>query len=800
MTKAFVVGLLAGVVLPAAAFAQPRSSTVEEVVVVAPSGTASTTDPAKLGSTVQSLGSEDLEDSASLSITEGLQRRAAGFSVSDTQGNPLTGDVNYRGFAASPLQGSPQGLAVYLDGQRLNEGFGDTVNWDLIPQVAIRRLDIFSNNPVYGLNALGGAISLHTKDGFSAPGLKAVGEAGSFDSREGSLEGGWNSGVVGLYGAIDGGQEDGFRDISGAKVARGLGDLAIKSDKAEFHLTGAASYSRLGVTGPTPVDLLAADRGAVYTNPQVTQNRARMLAANGSFALSDTLTLEANAHIRRYDQRHLDGNDGDFESCSDDAGNPLFGALCLTDEDFPAALRPPKQQFQITDLTGVPIACPGSLSSGCNTTPYGTLDRARTRSITRGADLQLVSRAAVFGRPNNLVVGASVDHSEIRFGSTSTLAAINPDLSVTTDFAAPGVGEVIRAGPAVAYGPVDIHAFNRQSGLYFNDTLDLTDRLFLTFGGRYNRVGVRTADLTGFSPDLNAASTYTRFNPAASLAFKVSDALTVYAGYSENNRAPTPLELGCSNPLKPCLLENSLVADPPLKQVLARTYEGGARGKFGFAGGRFSWEADAYQTENRHDIVNLASALAGRGYFANVPGTRRSGFDLSVDYRAMRWSAYAAYSYVRAEYRFDGLIASPNAPQADEDGAIEVQSGDRLGGIPPQRLKLGLDYDLTEALTVGADLVGVSSQYFAGDENNLNSKLPAYATVNLRGEWKVGDHAEIYARVDNLLDKDYATFGTYFDPEGVSRVMPNPLPDDPDPRTVTPASPRRVSVGVRLKF
>src|SRR5262249_21172264 len=71
--------------------------------------------------------------------------------------------------AASPLQGTPQGLAVYMQGIRVNEAFGDTVNWDLIPKVAIGRSDVWTNNPAFGLNALGGAISFQMKDGFAAP-------------------------------------------------------------------------------------------------------------------------------------------------------------------------------------------------------------------------------------------------------------------------------------------------------------------------------------------------------------------------------------------------------------------------------------------------------------------------------------------------------------------------------------------------------------------------------------------------------------------------------------------------------
>ncbi len=32
------------------------------------------------------------------------------------------------------MLGTPQGLAVYQNGVRINEVFGDTVNWDLIPE------------------------------------------------------------------------------------------------------------------------------------------------------------------------------------------------------------------------------------------------------------------------------------------------------------------------------------------------------------------------------------------------------------------------------------------------------------------------------------------------------------------------------------------------------------------------------------------------------------------------------------------------------------------------------------------
>ena len=87
-------------------------------------------------------------------------------------------DVQYRGFTASPVEGTPQGLAVYQNGVRINEVFGDTVNWDLIPSNAINGVTVVSGNPLYGLNALGGALNISMKDGFSYQGVESDTRAG----------------------------------------------------------------------------------------------------------------------------------------------------------------------------------------------------------------------------------------------------------------------------------------------------------------------------------------------------------------------------------------------------------------------------------------------------------------------------------------------------------------------------------------------------------------------------------------------------------------------------------------------
>src|SRR5262245_33771509 len=109
----------------------------------------------------------DFSRDYSPNVVETFAQRIPGVTTNNVQGNEFATDLRYRGFAASPLQGTPQGLAVYMQGIRINEAFGDTVNWDLIPKVAIGRSDVWTNNPAFGLNALGGAISFQMKDGFN---------------------------------------------------------------------------------------------------------------------------------------------------------------------------------------------------------------------------------------------------------------------------------------------------------------------------------------------------------------------------------------------------------------------------------------------------------------------------------------------------------------------------------------------------------------------------------------------------------------------------------------------------------
>jgi iron complex outermembrane receptor protein len=528
-----------------------------------------------------------------------------------------------------------------------------------------------------------------------------------------------------------------------------------------------------------------------------------MVGINGKYALTDTWSLQGNVYGRWFKQGHVDGNDADVERCSNSSS--YAGNLCLEDDGFArpvpfigAAALAFRNQFVILNANNQPIPCPPGAGNTCASVPYGTIDRTNTDSTTFGGALQAVSDAKLFDHGNHFVVGGSIDRGSTSFGATSTLGYIYPDLSIGSNSSIPGNGSIIHTLGNVGYTPVGIDARNTYYGAFITDTFDITDRLAATAGGRYNIAKISVMDVLGSSPDLNSDSTFSRFNPTAGLAYKIAPWMTVYGNYSESNRAPTPLELGCSNPSKPCLLESFLVSDPPLQQVVGHTYEAGLRGTVPIWEGALEWKAGLYRTDSDNDIVNLASAIQGRGYFANVPETRRQGVELSAEFKSSRWLIYSGYSYIDATYRFSGDLASPNNPLADENGNIHVVPGNHIPGIPQHQFKAGAEYLVTPEWKVGADLVAVGSQFFVGDDANQNQKLPAYAVVNLHTSYQLTKNITLFGLVNNLFNNKYALYGTYFSPDGTSKAgLPIELTDQ---RTEVPGQPFAIYGGIRIKL
>jgi len=230
-------GVLSLGILSWPVMAQQLAADTERVVVY---GTLPNSDfglsPDKVPGGLQSLGAAELGAQHGGSLLSALGTQAAGISLSDVQGNGLFQNLRFHGFDASPLQGTPQGLAVYQNGVRLNEAFGDTVNWDAIPQNAIDRAEVWSSNPVFGLNALGGAVNLAMKNGFTWQGAEASLQGGAYGHGMVTAQGGLNDGAFSFYGAAEGVTDEGWRFHSQSNVARLYADAGWRFGMSEIHL------------------------------------------------------------------------------------------------------------------------------------------------------------------------------------------------------------------------------------------------------------------------------------------------------------------------------------------------------------------------------------------------------------------------------------------------------------------------------------------------------------------------------------------------------------------------------------
>ena len=142
----------------------------------------------KVPSSINFVDARQIQRTNSLNITDALQQNVPAININEVAGNPFQPSVEFRGFVGSPVSGTPQGLAVYQNGVRINEAFGDTVNWDLIPTAAIKSIAVVTNNPAFGLNALGGAVTVQMKDGFGYQGAEIDTMGGSYGRLQSSAQ------------------------------------------------------------------------------------------------------------------------------------------------------------------------------------------------------------------------------------------------------------------------------------------------------------------------------------------------------------------------------------------------------------------------------------------------------------------------------------------------------------------------------------------------------------------------------------------------------------------------------------
>jgi len=735
-------------------------------------------DKDKIPGNIQTLRSSDLTRNGAASVLGALDQQVSGVNFNDTLADPFQPEVLFRGFEASPVLGTPQGMAVYQNGVRVNEAFGDTVNWDLIPDIAIDRIDVLNATSVFGLNALGGAMTVTMKNGFTYQGFDATVSGGSFNQRQAQAEYGVNDGTLGAYVAVNGLKEGGWRHFAQDRVKQYYLDLSFHADPITSDLSYSRANNRLFGQGAAPVQSLAISPENVFTGPQDNIDNLDMITLNTAYNFTPTLALSNVVYFRNYRQTVANGDDSNYAAC-DDAVGP--GLLCDGD-------------YVLTDTAGQNI--PDITNGGA--TLIGQNDYEAIHSQTWGGSLQFSSTEKLLGHGNSFAIGATVDTSSTHFFSGTWLGVIDASLTVLPSpyFVATPEGVDSTATPVI------LNANNKYYGMYLTDTFDLVEALSVTVNGRYNIAKVDLADRNGDA--LNGNNRFTHFDPSAGVTYQVIPALTVYGSYAINNRTPTASELECANPAAPCLLPTNLASDPPLNQVVSKTAEVGARGTLSDASlGKFGWDLSIYRTNSENDIYGISTTIAS-GFFQNVGSTRREGGDLDLTYQTGRVSAYLQYSYLKATFRSAFLEPAPANPFQDANGNIQVNVGDELPLIPKSRVKLGADVKVLPHWSAGGTVSYIGPSFYRGDEANLNPELPGYTVASLRTSFQFSRHLQIFANIQNVFDRRYSTYGIFGDPTGVGApgVPAGGESGDPDvdPRFQSPAMPRAYFGGVKISF
>ncbi len=728
-------------------------------------------------SNVQVFRSRELRERQPVNLSDFLGRSAPSVNINEIQGNPFQPDASFRGFAASPLLGTPQGVSVYQDGVRINAPFGDVVHWDLVPLRALESMTLIpGSNPLFGLNTLGGALSLRTKSGDRHPGAELELSGGAFGRRDAGLELGRRL-PAGAHFYTSGTffDEDGWRDFSPSKVRQLFAKFGRRDADFDFDLGFTAADTDLIGNGLVPQSILDRRHEAIFTHPDNTRNNAIMPALSARYLLSADSQISAVLYRRQVVTRTLNADVNDnFEDGPNDLAAGGTGANIGTAVNNRTA----------THQTSTGVSLQWSLATGKHRLATGvTFDRGRS----------------TFDQSSELGI----------FDATRGVIATDP---VATENALSGR--------------------TRSSGLFVTDTFSIRPNLHLSWSARYDRSRVHLRDTGPSAPALDGDHRFSKLNPALGLVFQPSESVTLYGSHAQGSRAPTPIELGCADPSRPCTLPNGLAADPPLKQVVARTVELGARGRL--SGGTL-WNAGVFQTANRDDILFVGTTTSA-GFFRNFGKTRRRGVELGASGALGRVQWRAAYSQVRATYQSGACIVSENNSSRGTstscssedpstpgtflgDDLIEVRPGDRIPGIPAHSFKLALDAQAGERLRIGVDVQAYSSQYARGNENNrhqpgmsqdLNGnarnflgsgKVPGYVVVNLSARADLSGGWELIGKLNNAFNLRYFTAGALaenpFDSAGIFRTDSDSWSRE---TFYSPGAPRAGWIGLRFRL
>jgi outer membrane receptor protein involved in Fe transport len=796
----------------------PQATKVDVVAATPLSGTDLPID--EIPAPVQTATARDLDQSGALDLSDFMSQRLSGVHINQNQENPYQPDLNYRGYTASPLLGTPEGISVYMDGVRQNQPFGDIVAWDLIPQVAISEMALIpGSNPLFGLNTLGGAISIDTKDGRSAPGTMLSINGGSFGRRAGEFEhGGSNSKGLSWYVAGNLFREDGWRQLSPSEVRQAFAKLGYQHGKTSVHLSFGYADNWLTGNGLEDTRFLAQHWSAVNTVPDVTWNRSPSFNLSLRHDATNRLTFSGNAYFRyiRADTTNGDINDDSFDESLYNLSAADIAALTTAGyKGFPTTGNATTEPFPFWRCIAQGLEKSEAIEK-CNGIIGNTYDKQNNWGLS--------GQMSLLAAHHRITAGAAWDRSSTVFQQATEFAYLNPDKITFTPTGVFEDGSTNADGVPVD-SRVNLHGATNTFSLFAGDTISLGKSLALTVSGRYNRTAINNIDrlplvTDGSRGSLNGNDVYQRFNPSVGFTWTTSRFASVYFNYSESNRAPTSIELGCADPTQPCNLPNALVGDPPLKQVVTRTFEAGVRGSME---NNLRWSAGWFRGENYNDILFVSSQQTGFGYFLNFGKTLRQGAEISVSGKIKHFTLGGNYTFLDATYQSPQVIAGGSNSLSDGgpgvDGNITVTPGDQIPQMPRNILKAYVEYQPISKISIDLDFDAVGRSFARGNENNLDRPdglyylgqgfSPGYGVVNLGAHYQIQKRVQLFVQIDNLLNHRYYT-GAQLGPTGfdngqnfIARPFPADAAGDFPLRNTTffaPGAPIGAWGGLRFRF
>jgi outer membrane receptor protein involved in Fe transport len=747
-TSLIIAGLMAS--------ASPVLAEEAPIVVTAPGG-AIDLDEAR------EIDPQALDIAGKRDLGRALERTVPGLTLAESTGNPWQAAITWRGFSASALQGAEQGMAVYLDGVRFNQPFGDVVLLDVVPEMALANAQLNDASPVLGRNALAGSLLLATHDGVSLPGLRLQADVDTVGSVGGSASLGLGDKSDNLLIVAEARHDDGWRVASPSTLKRVFAKGVQDAGTWGIEVQGLAADTDLTGNGVAPVELLDAKWNAVFTTPDVTYTRFARIVVAPWIAAGETGRIELRAHWQTLTRKSANGDLADFGPCEDDAGY-----LCLGDDD----------EFE------EPLLANGArVVNDPAVDDYAVFNRGRERTRSGGAMLQWLDERETENGTRRFAVGASWERARTRFTATTELGELEEDRSVE------GLGLLLTSAEG-GITPVDVLTRMSDLALFASAEVPLTPALTVEAGARWSRNTVRLDDRLGDA--LDGSHRFSRLNPSIEFDYALGADVHATAGFALTSRNPTPAELSCADPESPCTLANFFIADPPLKAMTARNWHAGLSG----GRGALSWRVNGWRSDTRNDIRMIASEVRGRAYFANLGESRRQGIEASADWQKGGWRLSGSYAFTDAKFRQDFAVSSPSNPEADEDGLVEVQRGDRLPGVPRHSVNLyagraGKGWELGFAMRAR------SGQVLVGDEGNDNAKTPAYAVFDMMGRVEVAPGIELAAELRNMFDRHYVTMGTFSE---IDEIELAEAPGADNPRAYAPGAPRRLTVSVRARF